>query len=186
MNELITNSEKAFIYQYSNRFWFWYYKNTDIIKWIINQWLSEISLKDIINSYRDKNISEILDIINEEVLFNYLNAISIYLDILKAVFKFREGELNEHDFSVSSHVLKFDINTYLEMWAYLPLTRYMINKWVDRESVIYLRKNVFNQLKLKRPKSISKFFRVNKDIILNYLRNNWKILILKELQDYIY
>jgi hypothetical protein len=73
------------------------------------------------------------------------------------------------------------------MWAYLPLTRYMINKWIDRESAIYLKNNVFSQLKLKITKeNINSFFKSNKETILNYLKENWKILILKELEDYIY
>jgi hypothetical protein len=78
--------------------------------------ISEIALKDIIKTYSNKEIGEILHIINNNVLFSYLNAISIYFDILKAVLKFREEELNiNNDFILPENILKLDLSIYLEM-----------------------------------------------------------------------
>lgn len=185
LEEIIKKSQKNFIYKYKYM-GIDYYENEGLIKWVINQWLSEISLKEIINSYSNKTVSDILDLINTEVLFNYLNAISIYTDIYKTVYEFKKDILiNDYNLDFDDDY-NIDFTPYLEIWAYQPITTYLISKWVDRESALYLKNNVFKSINLKNHKKINKFFDINKEIILKYLNANWKILIKKELEDYIY
>jgi len=124
--------------------------------------------------------------INEQVLFNYSNAISIYIDIVKAVFEVRKEDLILNYWWVLPDEIDFDFKSFLEIWAYLPITTYLISKWVDRESAIFLKDKVYKQIWLKKHKKPYRFFQINKDKLFMYLESNWKLVILRELKKFVY
>jgi hypothetical protein len=48
---------------------------------LLNQWRNSISLNNILKHRKKENYFKVLDNINSEIQFNYLNAFSIYFEI---------------------------------------------------------------------------------------------------------
>lgn len=173
-----------------------YIKKVDNISKLINQWISWVSLKNILWK-NEKFFFPKLKLINDEVTFNYLNAFSIYFEIVNLWHKkyIEENEIEEYD--ESKH--KFDTNFiyYMELWTFYPNLIYLISKWVSRESAIWLTWEKNNKWKIIREWIIrlfplsndmteKEYFDLEKEKILNYLETNKKYIIKDELEKFIY
>jgi hypothetical protein len=107
--------------------------------WLINQWISSIPLKWIFD--KRKNPFDILDKINKDIQFNYLNAFSIYFELTNLWYKEYIQSLNlDID---ESDIPKLDQNFvyYMELGTFYPNLIYIISRWVSRESAIWMLEN---------------------------------------------
>lgn len=151
----------------------------DLISWLMNQWISSVSLKQIL-SWRESYFKT-LKRISDELQFTYLNWVSIFFELANLWYK----KYLSYDF-LDDDNKNFDINFlyYLELWSYYPNVVYLISKWISRESAIFLKDKW-----IIKPYSESwnskEYFKNEKDRILLTLRENNKIMIAEELDKFI-
>lgn len=194
LENLLCDVQKYFIkkFQFQNNKEYYYWNSQfgweNTILTYFNQWISSISLKKILWNNNNKYFT-ILDIINSEIQFNYLNAFSIYFELTNLAIK----EYKNEDYSPSIHKLDTNFLYYMELGTFYPNLVYLISKWVSRESAIWLawdreKKNWL--IKLFPPKWITEeqyFQYINKeDKLLKKLKSQNKVIIKEELEKFIY
>lgn len=161
------------------------------IEWIaslINQWISEISLKKILISKKREYLKK-LKMISDEVQFTYVNAASIFFEIANLAYSKYINDVSAYIEDTDIPQLDISFIFYLEVWAYNPNIIYLISKWVSRESAIWLKDNdaIIQPFPWEKYNQNSQsYFNGEKERILRELGRRNKITMKEELEKYIY
>lgn len=207
---LLINVKKYFINEYLHSIdltYFsgdYYYKDkhekyifeNNIFK-LLNQWRNSISLNNILKHRKKENYFKVLDNINSEIQFNYLNAFSIYFEIANLWYKRYIDENEIEDYDETKHKLDPNFIYYMELWTFYPNLIYLISKWVSRESAIWLtweknskweiiREWIIKLFPLSNDMTEKEYFDLEKDRILSVLKEKKKDIINDELEKFIY
>lgn len=155
---------------------------------IFNSWICSYWLKDILTR---ENFNEKLRIINNELQFNYLNAFSIYFELANLWYRrYLENEQQDtYESYISENDLpQLDLNFiyYMELWTFYPNLLYLISKGVSRESAIWLKDNKIISLFPYDNNGEIEYFVLEKERILSELKSRSRIIIMNELEKFIY
>lgn len=155
----------------------------NLISWIMNQWISWISLKNILEGR--KNYFKTLKRITDDIQFTFFNWISIFFELANLGYK--NYIINNYFDREENEILQFDTNFlfYLELWNYYPNLVYLISKWLSRESAIWLYDmKIISSFISDNDSKI--YFYIEKNRILKTLNDNNKNIIHDELLRFIY
>ena len=196
LQRIICDIQKYFIDKYQmitrsqhySEYYIWNncYDGTDKISGLLNQWISSISLKNILWNRDWGGVTETLALINNDILFTYLNAFTIYFELANLAYSKYSLSLNESDFEEDNSRLDTNFIYYLEMGTFYPNLVYLISKWVSRESAIWLKDNKIIQLYPFESWAEKLYFEEKKNHIFAELDKKNMLIIKDELERLIY